>query len=147
MMDYTEINPLLEIKAAGDNVLYGTAQRILLVLVRNTHAVCRKVKLPVVLDTGLKRNLFFICKAFCLAIFGPILPQQIDIIVILFLIVKCGLYAEINPPMGTKAAGDNVLYGTVQRIPLVLVRNTHDVCRKVKLPVVLDPELKSNFLF
>ena len=54
----TEINPSLEIKSAGDNVLYGNVQGILLVLVRNTDDVCRKVKLPVELVSRMKRSLF-----------------------------------------------------------------------------------------
>ena len=43
--------------------------------------------------------------------------------------------------MGIKAAGDNTLFDTAQGILLVLVRDTQDVCRTVKLPVVLAPGL------
>ena len=39
MLDYTEINPPMEVRAAGVNTLYGTAQGILLVLVRDTQDV------------------------------------------------------------------------------------------------------------
>ena len=58
MQDYTEINPPMEIKAAGHNTLFGTAQGILLVVVRDTQDVCRTIKLPIVLVTGLGRNIF-----------------------------------------------------------------------------------------
>ena len=48
----------MEIKAAaGDNILYSTAHSVLLVLPRDKHDFCRKIKLPVVLVPGLKRNL------------------------------------------------------------------------------------------
>ena len=36
MQDYTEINRPMEIKAAGHTTLFGTAQGILLVVVRDT---------------------------------------------------------------------------------------------------------------
>ena len=42
-LDYTEINTPIEVKAAGHNTFYGTAQGILLVLVRDTQDVCRTV--------------------------------------------------------------------------------------------------------
>ena len=58
MQQGTNINPPMEIKAAGDNILYGTGQGVLLILVRDTDDVCRNVKLPVVLVPGLKRNFF-----------------------------------------------------------------------------------------
>ena len=48
----------MEIKAAGHNTLFGTAQGILLVVVRNTQDACRAVKLPIVLVPGFGRNLF-----------------------------------------------------------------------------------------
>ena len=51
MLDYIEINPPMEIRAA-DNTLYGTAQGILPVLGRDTQNVCRNVKLPMVLVAG-----------------------------------------------------------------------------------------------
>ena len=57
MQQYTEMNPPMKIKAAGDNTLYGIAQGILLALVRDTNDVCRKAKLPVVLVPGLRRNI------------------------------------------------------------------------------------------
>ena len=57
-LHYTEINPPMEIKAAGHNTLFGTAQGILLVVVHDTQDVCRTVKLPIVLVPGLGRNLF-----------------------------------------------------------------------------------------
>ena len=58
MLAYTKINLLMEIKAVGYNTLFGTAQDILLVLVRDTQDVCRTVKLPIVLVPGLGRNIF-----------------------------------------------------------------------------------------
>ena len=58
MPEYTRIQPPMEITAAGDNVLRGTAQGILLVVVCGTNNVLRTVKLPVVLVPGLKRELF-----------------------------------------------------------------------------------------
>ena len=39
------------------------------------------------------------------------------------------------------------MYGTAKRIILVSVRDEDDVCRKVKLPVVLFPRLKRNLFF
>ena len=48
----------MEIRAAGDNMLHGTAQGILLVVVRGTDDVLRKVELPIVLVPGLK-SIFF----------------------------------------------------------------------------------------
>ena len=47
----------MEIRAAGDNVLRGTAHCILLVIVRVSDGILRTVKLPIVLEPGLKRNL------------------------------------------------------------------------------------------
>ena len=58
MQDYTQINPPMEIKAAGHNAPLGTAQGALLVVVRDTQDVCRTVKMPIVLVPGLGRNLF-----------------------------------------------------------------------------------------
>ena len=58
MQDHTEINPLMKIKAAGHNTLLGTAQGILLVVVRDIQYVRRSVKLPIVLVPSLERNLF-----------------------------------------------------------------------------------------
>ena len=59
MQDYTEINPPVEIKAADHNTLFGTAQGILLVVVRDAQDVCRSVELPIDLVPGLGRNRFF----------------------------------------------------------------------------------------
>ena len=47
-----------KVKATGGNILYGTAQNILLVVARDADDVCERVKLPVVNVPGLKRNLF-----------------------------------------------------------------------------------------
>ena len=58
MLEYTRMEPPMEITAAGDNVLRDTAQGILLVVVRDTDDVLRTVKFPIVLVPGLKRNLF-----------------------------------------------------------------------------------------
>ena len=58
MQDYIEICSPMEIKAAGHNTLFGTAQGTLLVVVRDTQDVCRTVKMPIVLVPGLGRNLF-----------------------------------------------------------------------------------------
>ena len=58
MLEYTKAEPPIEIRATGDNMLHGTAQGILLVVVRGTDKVLRKVKLPVVLVPGLRRNIF-----------------------------------------------------------------------------------------
>ena len=48
----------MEIRAAGDNVLHGIAQGILLLVVCGTDGVLRNVKLPIVLVPSLKRNVF-----------------------------------------------------------------------------------------
>ena len=58
MLDNTEINPPMEAKATGHSTLFGTAQDIILVLVRDTQDVCRAVHLPIVLVPGLGRNIF-----------------------------------------------------------------------------------------
>ena len=58
MLENTKIEPPMEIRAAGGNVLHGTAQGTLLVVVRGTGNVLRTVKLPAVLVPGLKRQLF-----------------------------------------------------------------------------------------
>ena len=55
-LGYTEVNPPTEITVAGDNILYGTTQGILLVLVGNTDDVCRKVEIPVVLVPECKKT-------------------------------------------------------------------------------------------
>ena len=48
----------MKIRPAGDNVLHGTAQGILLIVVRGTNDVLRTVKFPIVLVPDLKRALF-----------------------------------------------------------------------------------------
>ena len=58
MLEYTRIKPPMEIPVAGDNVLRGSTQGIVLVVVRGTDDVLRTVKLPIVLVPGLKRNVF-----------------------------------------------------------------------------------------
>ena len=59
MLEYTRTEPLMEVRAAGDNVLRGTAQGVLLVVVvRGTDDVSRTVELSIVLVPGLKRNIF-----------------------------------------------------------------------------------------
>ena len=58
MLEYAKIEPPMEITAAGNNVLRGTAQCILLVVVRGTDGALRAVKLSIVLVPGLKRNVF-----------------------------------------------------------------------------------------
>ena len=59
MQDYTRIKPPIVITTAGNNVLRGTAQGILLVVVRGTDDDLRTIKLPiVVLVPGLKTNIF-----------------------------------------------------------------------------------------
>ena len=57
-LEYTWIEPPMEVRDTGDNVLRGTAQDILLVVVRGTDDVSKTARLPVVLVPGLKRNLF-----------------------------------------------------------------------------------------
>ena len=58
MLEYAMIEPLMEIIAAENNVLRGTAKDTLLVVVRDTDGVLRTVKLPIMLIPGLKRNPF-----------------------------------------------------------------------------------------
>ena len=59
MHEYTRIKPPMVITTAGNNMLRGTAQGILLVVVRGRDDGLRIVKLPIgVLVPGLKRNLF-----------------------------------------------------------------------------------------
>ena len=52
------MNPPMEVKAADHNTLFGIAQGVLLVLVRDTQYACRTVKLPIVFVPGLGRKLF-----------------------------------------------------------------------------------------
>ena len=61
MLEYTiRIEPSMDITATGNNVLFGTAQGILLLVVRGTDDVLRTVELCpyIVLEPVLKRNLF-----------------------------------------------------------------------------------------
>ena len=58
MLGYTRIEPPMEIRVAGDNVLRGTAQGILKVIVRGTDEVLRTVKLSMVLVPDLKKIVF-----------------------------------------------------------------------------------------
>ena len=58
MLEYTKIEPPMEITAAGNNVLRGTAQCIILVVVRGTDGALRTVKLFILLMPGLKGNIF-----------------------------------------------------------------------------------------
>ena len=59
MQDYTRIKPPIVITTAGNNVLRGTAQGILLVVERGTDYDLRTIKLPiVVLVPGLKKYIF-----------------------------------------------------------------------------------------
>ena len=51
-------------------------------------------------------------------------------------------YTKINSPMEIKAAGYSTLFGITQCILLVLVRDTQDVCRVVKLSIALVPGLR-----
>ena len=53
-------------------------------------------------------------------------------------------YTQIDPPMGIKAASHSILFGITQGTLLVVVRNTQDVCRTVKLPIVPVPGLGRN---
>ena len=56
-------------------------------------------------------------------------------------------YTHISPPMEIKAAGHNTLLGIAQGTLLVVVRDTQDICRTVKLPIVLIPGLGRNLFF
>ena len=58
LMEYTRIEPPMNITATGNNVLRGTAQGIVLIVVRGTDDALRRVKLPIVLVPGLKRSVF-----------------------------------------------------------------------------------------
>ena len=55
------------------------------------------------------------------------------------------VYTPIDPPMEIKAAGHNTLFGIAQGTLLVEVRDTQDICRTVKLPIVLVPGLGRIF--
>ena len=52
MLEYSRIEPPMNIRVAGDNVLLGTVQVIKLVVVRGTENILRTVKLPIVLVPG-----------------------------------------------------------------------------------------------
>ena len=58
MLKYTMMKTPMGITAARNNVLRGTAQGILLVVVHGTYDALRTVKLLVVLVPGLKKNYF-----------------------------------------------------------------------------------------
>ena len=58
MPGYTKVEPLMEVRAAGDNVLRDSAQGISLVVVRGADDVLSTVKLPIVLVPSLKKSLF-----------------------------------------------------------------------------------------
>ena len=58
MLEYTKIEPPMEITTSGNNVLRGTAQGILLVVARGTDGALRTVKLFILLVPGLKGNIF-----------------------------------------------------------------------------------------
>ena len=45
-------------------------------------------------------------------------------------------YTKTEPPMEIRTAGGNVLLSTAQDILLVVVRDTDDILRTVKLPIV-----------
>ena len=47
--------------------------------------------------------------------------------------------------MRIKAVGDNILYGTAEGTQLVLVHDTNDDYRKVKLPVISVPVMRNIF--
>ena len=53
-------------------------------------------------------------------------------------------YTQISPPMEIKAAGHNTLLGIAQGTLQVVVRDTQDICRTIKLPIVLVPGLDRN---
>ena len=55
---------------------------------------------------------------------------------------------ELCPPMEIKAAaGHNTLIGTAQGTLVVVVCDTQDICRDVKLPIILVPGLGRNLFF
>ena len=54
------------------------------------------------------------------------------------------VYTPIDPAMEIKAAGHNTLFGIAQGTLLVVVRDTQDICRAVKFPIVLVPGLGRN---
>ena len=54
------------------------------------------------------------------------------------------VYNPIDPPMEIKAAGHNTLFDIAQGTLLVVACDTQDICRTVKLPIVLVPGLGRN---
>ena len=58
MPEYTRLESPMEIRAAGDNILYGTAKCIFLVTEQGTDDTLRQVKMLVVLVSELKRICF-----------------------------------------------------------------------------------------
>ena len=58
MLEYTRGEPPMEIKAAGNSMLRGTAQGMLQVVERSTDDALRTVKLAIVLVLGLQRMTF-----------------------------------------------------------------------------------------
>ena len=56
MLQCTRTKPSMGIRAAGGSILHGTAQGILLIVVRGTDDVLRQVEWPIVLVPGLERN-------------------------------------------------------------------------------------------
>ena len=57
MLEYTRIEPLMEIRAAGNNVLLALAGSVLLLVVRDTDDFLRTIILLIVLVPGVKRCL------------------------------------------------------------------------------------------
>ena len=54
------------------------------------------------------------------------------------------VYTPIDPSMEIKAAGHNTLFGIAQGTLLVVACDTQDICRTVKLPIVVVPGLGRN---
>ena len=59
MLEYARIKLPIKKRAAGDNILHDTAHVILLVIVRGTDNVSRKIKSTIVSVPGLKKNIFY----------------------------------------------------------------------------------------
>ena len=80
MLEYTRIEPPMEIRVAGDSVLLGTAQVIKLVVVRVTENILRTVKLPIVLVPGTSwagQELFEIVISPCRATFFNVILHNL----------------------------------------------------------------------
>ena len=60
MLEYIRIEPPMEIRAAGNNVLLAPAGSILLLVVRHTNDFLRTIMLLIVLVPGVKRYLLSI---------------------------------------------------------------------------------------